>query len=729
MNKKFNKNIFFGSILPYVLVVLIVFSVHTASTMVVLNALENNAINVVKNSLEASIEVIEENMNSIKETATAVSQNVYARLEGDKTREVYTRLVDAHSALKTYYVRNSVIKNICVQNDENDMLVSFDTVYSERINFYKSKLRSDSLSGEELLKNSETATGFSAEGISVFAEGGEVIPFFLPAPLIMKRTGSVSVYIDKKVLLLPMGDLLNENGGVLRVTNQDGKVLIEDGENALLIFKEISFENHPDKISFERKPYYVFEYTDKVSKWNYIMLVPKEYVMRDANYYQMISFVLNFLALAFGFALCFFFVLRKSSSYIELLEMLGLDLEKLQIKNVISKNEYKYLSQHISKIKDENAQLLERDNQHVLRMLLSGEFESEETILEELKKHNMEFFNSKYGVIVLYHKNKRLSESFEDNLNIFILREIQKIIPDAKVYFGERNNTVILFSVGEEDFEESVNMYISKLEIDVLFKYRIPVVIGVGNCTEELCNYSAIYKEARNVVAYNLLLEDKNVRFFKHLPENNTDYYYPTEFRNELFDSVLESNFENARSTLRRIQEENFNLRELSLEAIWELLTELRTDFKKIAKLRSEQLEFVQDNESVSHFFEYAISFFYLLCSDYEKEPKSRSKRICREVQRYIDEHYSDINLSLSSIADEFRMHPNYLSSMFKKTMNCSPVTYIETLRIEKATELLLEGKYSVNEIAHLVGFSNIGTFRRIFKKIKGVTPSNYFKS
>lgn len=727
MNRKFNKNIFFGSILPYILIVVIVFSVHTASTTVVLNALENNAINVVRNSFEAGIAVIEENMNSIKETATAVSQNVYAKLEGDKESEVYTRLVDAKSVLKTYYVSSSVIKNICVQHDENDMLVSFDTVYSERINFYKSKLRSEKLSGEELLKNSETAAGFSAEGISFFAEDGEVIPFFLPAPMMMKRTGSVSVYIDKKALLLPMGDLLNKNGAVLRVKSSDGKVLIEEGENSSEIFKKL--QENSEKIRFKRKPYYVFRYEDKVSKWNYTVLLPKEYVIRDTKYYKMISFGLNFLALAVGFALCFFFVLRKSSSYIELLEMLGVDSEKFQIKNVISKNEYKYLSQHISKIKDENAQLLERDNQNVLRMLLGGEFENEETIVKELKKHHMEFSNEKYGVIVLYHKNKRISGSFADNFNIFILREIQRIIPDAKVYFGERNSTVILFSTDEENFEESVNMYISKLEIDVLFKYRIPVVFGVGNYTTTLLEISSIYKEARDVVAYNMLLEDKNVRFYSRLPENTADYFYPVELRNELFDSVLEANFENARSTLRRIQEENFNLRSLSLEAIGELLSELRTDFKKIGRLRSEQLEFVQDNESVSHFFEYAISYFYLLCSDSEKEPQSRSKRICREVQRYIDEHYSDINLSLVSIAEEFRMHPNYLSSMFKKNMNCSPVTYIETLRTEKAAELLSEGKYSVNEIARLVGFSNTGTFRRIFKKIKGVTPTNYFKS
>ena len=98
-------------------------------------------------------------------------------------------------------------------------------------------------------------------------------------------------------------------------------------------------------------------------------------------------------------------------------------------------------------------------------------------------------------------------------------------------------------------------------------------------------------------------------------------------------------------------------------------------------------------------------------------------------MQKYIDTHYDDVNLSLTSVAEEFRMHPNYLSSIFKKNMECSLVSYIEILRTEKAAELLSEGKHSVNEIALLSGFSNVGTIRRVFKKIKGVTPTNYHKS
>ena len=729
LNRNFNKKIFLGSLFPYILIVLIVFSVQFVSTTVVLNAMENNAIDIVENSFKANIAIIEENMTSVKETAIAVSQNVYEKLNGEKENGIFTRLVDARAVLKTYYVRNGFIKNICVQHDENDLLVNFTDVYSKRINFYSSKLHSNSLSSEELLENSETASGFSSDGICAFGEDGEVIPFFLPAPLLMERTGSVSIYIDKESLLLPMADLLNKNGGALRITNQSGNVLLDGGENSSLMFEKVFRYENGTKKSFGEKTYYVLHHVDNVSKWNYTMLVPEQYVMHDIKYYQLVSFGLNFLALVVGFALCLFFVLRKSESYVELLDMIGVDIEGCEIKNVISKNEYKYLSQHISKIKEENVKLLERDNQNVLRALLDGEFETEEDICCELKKHKLEFSSENHGVIVLYHKNKRISGSFAENFHAFILREIERIIPDAKVYFGEKNYTVILFSANDYDFTHAADRYISKLEIDIFFKYRIPVVVGVGGPVNYLRDVETMYHQAKDVIRYNLLIADKPVRYYSNLPEGDADYYYPVELRNDLFDSVLESNFENARASLRKIQEENFVNRELSLETITMLLTELRCDFIKIGKLKSEEIEFVQDNENISHFFEYATSFFYLLCSENENEYKSRSEIVCCEVQRYIDEHYTEANLSIATIAAEFRMHPYYLSSIFKKNTDCSIVSYIEKRRTEKAAELLLKRKYSVNEIAELVGYSNVSTFRRIFKKIKGVTPKEYTKS
>lgn len=729
MKRKFNKNIFFGSILPYVLVVLLVFTAQSVSNSVVLKALENNALNVVEKSFRGSVLVMEENLGKVKETAISVAQNVPNKFDGDKLNKVYTRMTEARALLRTYFVSSGIIENICVQNDENDLMVSFNNVYSKRINFYRSMLKSDTKTSPELLLESEKASGFIADSGLILNGEDEVISFFFPTPMIKKRTGSVSVYINKNTLLLPVREFIDINGGVFLIVDETGNPILDAGKDSKSLLKKFNGEDAGVKKRIDGNNYYAFSYRVPETGWTYSMYLPEETVMHDTNYYETFSVIFNFVALVIGFILCLFFVLRKSESYIELLEMLGIDSERFEIKNVISKNEYKYLSQHISKVKDENEKLLERDNQNVLRKLLTGKFEQKEDMYSELSKHSVVFDGTGFAVMVISYSRNQKPQYSSDNFRVFLLREIQRIIPGARVYFEEKNSAVIVFSYDGEDFREKVDMYISKLEIEVLFNHRMPVVFGVGNSVDDIYDVSFSYKQAQDVVRYNILLENKNIRFYQDLPDGTEDYYYPSEMYNELFDSVLEANFENARDTLRKIQEENFQNRNLSLESIDELLSTLRSNIKKIGKLQTEQLEFVEEQKTVSHFFECAISFFYILCSGGSRETMPRNQRICLEVQRYIERYYNEPNLTLSSIANEFRLHPNYLSTVFKKNMNCGLMNYLETVRIEKSIELLADGKYSINEIARMVGFTNDGTFRRTFKKIKGATPSNFIKS
>ena len=53
---------------------------------------------------------------------------------------------------------------------------------------------------------------------------------------------------------------------------------------------------------------------------------------------------------------------------------------------------------------------------------------------------------------------------------------------------------------------------------------------------------------------------------------------------------------------------------------------------------------------------------------------------------------------------------------------------FIRKLRLRKAEQLLLSGKYNISEIAHQVGLNSVSYFRECFKKEFGVLPSDYKK-
>ena len=82
--------------------------------------------------------------------------------------------------------------------------------------------------------------------------------------------------------------------------------------------------------------------------------------------------------------------------------------------------------------------------------------------------------------------------------------------------------------------------------------------------------------------------------------------------------------------------------------------------------------------------------------------------------------------MGATSIADQFKISPSYLSRIFKADMGIGIVDYIHTVRTEAAKKLLLETELSTNDIAVEVGFSNRWVLTRVFKKVVGVTPGVY---
>lgn len=64
---------------------------------------------------------------------------------------------------------------------------------------------------------------------------------------------------------------------------------------------------------------------------------------------------------------------------------------------------------------------------------------------------------------------------------------------------------------------------------------------------------------------------------------------------------------------------------------------------------------------------------------------------------------------------------------MFKKHCGVTFITYVNSLKIKKAREMLRDGDLSIKEVADKVGYNNLNYFYKIFKKNTGVTP-NMFK-
>ena len=102
------------------------------------------------------------------------------------------------------------------------------------------------------------------------------------------------------------------------------------------------------------------------------------------------------------------------------------------------------------------------------------------------------------------------------------------------------------------------------------------------------------------------------------------------------------------------------------------------------------------------------------------------ARQVIEEAKRYIQEHYTDPDLSVEMICRQLHMSPAYFSTMFRKETGTTYVAYLTEVRLNKAVELLNETNDKTYVIARKVGYQEQNYFSYVFKKKYGVSPTRF---
>ena len=95
------------------------------------------------------------------------------------------------------------------------------------------------------------------------------------------------------------------------------------------------------------------------------------------------------------------------------------------------------------------------------------------------------------------------------------------------------------------------------------------------------------------------------------------------------------------------------------------------------------------------------------------------------QVKSFLDEHYKE-KLSLESVASHFFIDKHYLARLFKEHYGVTLVTYLQQVRITHAKRMLRFTDKSIEEIGLECGIGELNYFSRVFKKLEGVSPSEF---
>lgn len=120
--------------------------------------------------------------------------------------------------------------------------------------------------------------------------------------------------------------------------------------------------------------------------------------------------------------------------------------------------------------------------------------------------------------------------------------------------------------------------------------------------------------------------------------------------------------------------------------------------------------------------------FLYLLCEcfpNHEVIITDRPKNYIEEALLFIQQNYAD-NITIKDVSNHICIDRSYLHRLFKKFINKSPQQYLLSLRMEKAASLLTTSTLRISDISRSVGYTDALLFSKTFKKIKGLTPSEF---
>ena len=377
--------------------------------------------------------------------------------------------------------------------------------------------------------------------------------------------------------------------------------------------------------------------------------------------------------------------------------------------------------------------------------LLNNLFDSREQFLLQSKELKLSFKYPQYICAYLELVNCISSQmSLEKQAALFsstlqMLREIVVKYSPCHIVSLDLKHCVILFccenSASQAEANENIIHILTAVSKTLRKYYNVSLKGGIGSCVAQPSEISDSYQYARQAASYTS----------KEKPLLSID-----DCGNDISDSNL-FNISLFREALSRAYEE------FDGEALYRTLSEIISLFLShpghyvqamdgacnilylaisllpdgealmtdIFSSYPDNYRSIYKQSTVEQISEWLSFFRDRLCEIFLERKKEHKNHIVTSVRRYIAENIQE-RLTLNEVAAIFGISPNYLSQLFKKYSDMGFNEYVTSLKIKEAKNLLADSTYKVYEIADMLGFESAFYFSKVFKKVEGISPTEY---
>lgn len=543
-------------------------------------------------------------------------------------------------------------------------------------------------------------------------------------------------------------NIFSASSALLYVTDASGNPLFTISEGLSL---SVSFDEITALIT-EELPYNTTEFKDGNTKysvtkavspynsWNYYFIQPSAYLLSDLASYQK-TYI---LAIGITCIATFLLIYTLSKANVKPVQAIHDKLASSQEENATLQNAN-------TSLRDVNETLLnsiEKQrplvyNTYVARIMKGYSFTEHEVeeiasfLQLNLTEHRfyyvlfasvyleqLEFFREESESVPLSSQSK-LSE-YED---MIYQSFYQYFGDDILIYHPDVNNFALLINAepnlpDSELFSRTQTAFF-QLHTYLLEEHSLWIFGGLGEGNTKLPYFWKSYQQAKEAASY--VREGNIFQIFHEIKRSNEAYYYPFEMAQQLTNFIHANNEAQILEIFKLIRRENFEYRSLSFQTLKWMLSDIRNTLVKIrfsiseTPENKEQLSFLDNCFQQPRTIELMEKIALTLAAMFE--PKQDSNKLIASIQQYIVQNYSDSELSLKKISDEFGISESYFSYLFKAETRKNFSEYLEELRMREAMRLVKETDIALSELYLSLGYNNPNSFRRAFKKVHGVSP------
>lgn len=345
-----------------------------------------------------------------------------------------------------------------------------------------------------------------------------------------------------------------------------------------------------------------------------------------------------------------------------------------------------------------------------------------------------------FHVAVLEIPDSQLQEMTEEEKYLINLEFYQqtKRLADANSFrhytINHHRNQVVLIIV---DPDQDLPIRLEKILTQTHLALKFGVACGLGRQYRELEDLALSYQEACSALQYRYLYGLNRVFYINDLNPDTQAHHKILNLlqRNRIFDNLKTGADSVIENDLKEIIEEMRSAginSEFSKIAAGNLilltfttLNELGYSIGEIFGADDDTLADLNRVESLEEMEELLVAFFNRINNHIRQKRTSLNHQLVEEIRRYLDENFAQ-DITLSAMANQYKISPGYLSLLFTERTGKNFIDYLTERRIKKAKELLKHSDLKIYEISSAVGYNDSFYFSNCFKKVTGVSPSEY---